>query len=137
MQLHRILYIAHMVHAGRNDGACLVSDEPFHARNLGPILPSVAKRVEAFGVRPIRNVFNSVPGVPEGQETEVIQEALARLAHTPAAKLIEIVLGAGGAWSRSYHEKASLRIPQADILAEYRVRFPDLAPRRLPASATP
>ncbi|MDA1024183.1 MAG: DUF4065 domain-containing protein [Proteobacteria bacterium] len=62
LKLQKILYIAHMFHMGKNDGAPLVEGE-FEAWDYGPVEPSVYKKVKMFGSDPIEDVFFGVPDV--------------------------------------------------------------------------
>lgn len=129
LQLQKILYIAHMLYAGRHEGNPLVGDETFEAWGYGPVLPSVYRHVSAFGNRPIKNVFHRVESVPmDTDEYKMITDAVDRLCRMSPFRLVEITHEPGSAWHRNYFPGVmGVDIPQADVVAEYHHRFPDAA----------
>lgn len=126
LQLQKILYIAHMLHTGRH-GEPLVGDEAFEAWGYGPVLPVVYQHASAFGDRPIKNVFHRVPDVPWGSpEHQIIVDAVERLSRMNPYRLVEITHEPVGAWHRNYFPGVKgIDIPQEDVMAEYKKRFPD------------
>ncbi len=127
LQLQKILYIAHMLYAGRNDGRQLIEDEAFEAWGYGPVLPSVYRHVSAFGNRPIKNVFHRVPDIPaDSEEHKLITDAVDRLGKMDPFRLVEITHEPGSAWHRNYFPGVmGVDIPQSDVVAEYQYRFRD------------
>ena len=51
LQLQKILYIAHMVYAGKNNGKRLIADDDFEAWDYGPVLSGLYHRISVFGTR--------------------------------------------------------------------------------------
>mgnify|MGYP006283548483 CR=1 FL=1 len=66
LELQKILYLAHMVHLGRTDGAPLVHGL-FEAWDYGPVHPDLYHRVKIFGSSPVKNIpgFNFEVQLPE------------------------------------------------------------------------
>jgi uncharacterized phage-associated protein len=123
LQLQKLLYIIQMVYAGRNAGAPFMR-EAFEAWDYGPVIPSLYRKVKMFGNRPIGNIFFSLPGQTLKDEEEfIITEACDSLLTKTPAQLVAITHWPGGAWSKNYIPNTmGIRIPQADILEEYRKR---------------
>ena len=113
-----------MLYAGRHGGK-LIDDEAFEAWGYGPVLPSVYRKVSAFGNRPIKNVFHRVPDVEDGSiEKKIVLDAVERLSRMSPFRLVEITHEPGSAWHRNYHPGAmGIDIPQNDVIAEYHNRF--------------
>ena len=76
LAVQKILYMAHMVHLGREHGP-LVHGQ-FEAWDYGPVHPVLYHKVKAFGARSIPNVFHMPREVPE-LEAETLSEACAQL----------------------------------------------------------
>lgn len=134
LQLQKILYIAHMVYAGRNEGSKLIDDDDFEAWSYGPVLPTVYRYVSSFGARPVGNIFRRVDDPGEGEETKIIQDAVRSLGGLPPFRLVSFTHRPGGAWDKNYfHGQMGIRIPHRDICDEYRERF--VNGERQPATA--
>lgn len=124
LQLQKILYMAHMVFAGRHHGAMLIDDDRFEAWDYGPVSPSVYHYVSSFGPRPIENIFRRVEDPHEGEEVSVIREAVKSLGHLPAFRLVNITHAGIGAWNANYKPGVyNSPIPQEDIVKEYVARY--------------
>lgn len=124
LQLQKILYIAHMVFAGRHDGAVLIGDDDFEAWSYGPVLPDVYRYVSSFGSRPVGNIFRRIEDPEEGEETQIIKDAVQSLGKVPPFKLVSFTHRPGGAWDKNYfHGQIGIHIPHRDICEEYRERF--------------
>ncbi|WP_110643244.1 type II toxin-antitoxin system antitoxin SocA domain-containing protein [Salinicola sp. CPA57] len=125
LQLHKILYLAHMVYSGDHDGSPLIEDERFQAWAYGPVLPSVYRYASSYGSSSIQNIFNHVPPVaPWSDEYKTIVDAVASLGEMAPFQLVEITHEPGSAWSRSYSpDVRNVTINQDDILREYQSRF--------------
>jgi len=124
LQLQKLLYIAHMLHAGRGEGHPLIEDEAFEAWDYGPVLPSVYRRASAFGNRPVGNIFHGVGEVEEQDVRELIENTVKKLSKMDAFRLVEIVHEPQGAWHRHYEPGVrGIVIPQEDIKGEYLSRF--------------
>lgn len=129
LKLQKILYIAHMVFAGKNGGALLI-DEPFEAWDFGPVLPSLYHRVKIFGNSPIKDVFpdaDYIEGKPEGLH---LTQACEHLAQKSAGDLIAITHWKYGAWAKHYRKGVhGIKIPLEDIVREYELRVSDQTAR--------
>lgn len=127
LQLQKILYIAHMLYAGRHQGAPLIGDEAFEAWGYGPVLPVVYHHVSAFGNRPVKNVFHRVEDVDlSSDEGKMIVDAVKRLSSMDPFRLVEITHEPKSAWHHLYQPgRLGIDIPQDAILAEYQNRFTD------------
>ena len=120
LKLQKILYLAHMVYMGRNNGEPLI-DELFEAWDYGPVLPSLYQRVKIFSNQPISDIFSEVELIEGTREAMVIEEACRHYLHKRAADLVTITHRDNGAWARNYDPPyCSNQIPNADILNEYR-----------------
>lgn len=123
LALQKMLYIAHMLYMGDNEGERLLdtSVNPFEAWEYGPVSPSAYGRVRVFGADPIGNVFRAVAsadGTPEAAYLDDIYEALSDW--TPG-QLVAFTHRKGGAWDRYYDSKRRhVVIPDEAILDEYR-----------------
>lgn len=128
LQLHKILYIAHMVFSGRN-GEPLISDERFQAWPYGPVLPSVYRYASSYGSSNIQNIFNHVPDAdPSSEEYKNIVQAVQALGSLDPFRLVDITHEPISAWAHRYESGARHAvIDQEAILDEYRKRFPEEA----------
>ncbi|WP_146747993.1 MULTISPECIES: Panacea domain-containing protein [Achromobacter] len=123
LQLQKILYLAHMVYAGRHKRP-MIADENFQAWNYGPVLPSVYHRASAFGARPIRNIFRSILCPSDPLAVELIDEAVDRFGNEPAFKLVKLTHDGKSAWSRHFTTGHwGVEIPFSSVLDEYAQRF--------------
>ena len=123
LALHKILYIACMVHIGRT-GNPLIRGQ-FEAWDYGPVQTTVYHRVKAFGSGPIKNVFHGISDA-EGAEAETLEEACEALLEERPARLVAITHITDGAWTKRYKEGGrSAVISNADMLEEYNVRWPN------------
>ncbi len=121
-RLQKILYIAHTIYMGRYDGACLVI-EPFQASDFGPISPKLYEHVDAFGARPIKNIFRTVEDFDDPEREDVLSRTLCACADLSPARLIGITHGRYSAWAKNYVPGLSgVVIPNRDILSEYAER---------------
>nr|WP_299241349.1 type II toxin-antitoxin system antitoxin SocA domain-containing protein [uncultured Halomonas sp.] len=125
LQLHKILYIAHMVYSGRHEGAPLIDDERFQAWAYGPVLPSVYRYASSYGSSNIQNIFNQVPPVNhQSDEYKAIAKAVANLGHLEPFQLVEITHEPESAWAHSYVPGTKHEIiDQQEIMNEYQQRF--------------
>lgn len=127
LQLHKILYIAHMVYAGNHNGCPLINDERFQAWAYGPVLPSVYRHASSHGSSSIQNIFNHVPAPdPTSEEYRVIADAVERLAELDPFRLVDITHEDQSAWAKTYTPGVKHAIiDQEAIMDEYRQRFPE------------
>ena len=119
LELQKILYLAHMVHLGRTDGAPLVHGL-FEAWDYGPVHPDLYHRVKIFGSSPVKNIFQSYADLPESLEREIIDEAYVKLGKLGSGQLVHITHRPGGAWETNYQpNQRGCFILNSDILKEY------------------
>ncbi|GAB2799174.1 hypothetical protein GCM10027040_27800 [Halomonas shantousis] len=125
LQLHKLLYIAHMLYSGTHEGEPLIHDEDFQAWDYGPVLPSVYRQCSAFGSSKIRNVFNHVlPDPSADDEYEFIQDVLKQFGDTHPYKLVELTHEPDSAWAHTYIPGVrNMPISHAEVLDEYQRRF--------------
>jgi uncharacterized phage-associated protein len=123
LKLQKILYLAHMVYLGRNNGEPLI-DELFEAWDYGPVLPSLYKRIKIFSSEPIpSNIFDDLPVISKSSEADIIEEACRHYLPKRAGELVTITHRDNGAWAKNYDPPyCNNQIPNEDILAEYRSR---------------
>jgi uncharacterized phage-associated protein len=120
--LHRILYVAQMLHLG-SEGTRLI-DACFQAWDFGPILPEPYRKLRIFGVRPIRDVFCSAHPINGASEAAALAEVSDHLMGVDPAKLVAITRRKGGAWARNYVPGLNgLVIPDVQIAEEYHARL--------------
>ena len=121
LKLQKILYIAQMVHMGRNDG-CPLMKAQFEAWDYGPVSPVLYQKVKAFGAKPIPNVFVNIPDA-DTEAQELLRETCSHWLSKTPGQLVENTHRRGGAWDRNYFPGArGLIIPNKDILSEYHQR---------------
>ena len=125
LQLQKILYLAHMIYAGRT-GRPLVRRE-FEAWDYGPVIPSVYRAASIFGAKPVRNVFHAIQDadpVEHAYELKMIEDAVAAFSTLPPFKLVEITHDKHSAWARHYDScNKGKVIPFESIRSEYNARF--------------
>ncbi|MGR4068265.1 Panacea domain-containing protein [Billgrantia sp. C5P2] len=126
LQLHKILYIAHMVYSGSHEEP-LIGDERFQAWAYGPVLPSVYRYASSYGSSSIRNIFNHVPDAdPTSDEYHTIVDAVESLGDMEPFRLVDITHEPISAWAHCYIPgERHVPIDQDAILNEYRQRFPE------------
>lgn len=123
LALQKILYMAHMVHMGRYDGAHLIDGE-FEAWDYGPVEPNVYQKVKAFGSKAIPNFFFSSRPIPDGIEDATIKEACEHLLRKSPGELVAMTHWQGGAWAKNYVPGVrGITISDADIICEYKARI--------------
>ncbi len=119
LQLHKIMYIAHMIHMGQHSGARLINSS-FEAWDYGPVEPHIYHKVKMFGSNPVENVFYFVRDVSSCAETATLDEACSKLLAKKPGELVAMTHWDKGAWARNYRPGVrGIKIPDADILAEY------------------
>ena len=123
LKLQKILYLAHMMYMGRNNGEPLINDK-FQAWDYGPVVPELYREVKMYGNGPIKAGFYSVPVIQGTKEAREIEEACSVLLHQPANRLVDFTHRAGGAWERNYIPGIKgIFIPNDEIVREYREIF--------------
>ena len=118
LQMQKILYLAHMVYMGENDGSPLI-DETFQSWDYGPVLPSLYYKVKFFGNKPVQDVFNRNKIWTDGEESRILKEAAKQFSNVHPGSLITLTHRENGAWDGTYIRGANIPIPNDKILAEY------------------
>lgn len=121
LELQKLLYLAHMIFMGRNNGDLLIS-ENFEAWDFGPVLSSLYQEAKIFG--PDR--ISALPKVKRNlnlSEHKVIKEVVTFFGKKTPGELVDLTHIRGGAWDRHYIPKVRhIVIPNSDILNEYKNR---------------
>jgi uncharacterized phage-associated protein len=119
LKLQKILYVAHMFHLGRNNGAPLVHGL-FEAWDYGPVHPDLYRRAKIFGSDPVENIFHGYPELEAGSERAILDEAYESLGSAAPGRLVNATHRKGGAWETNYVPGIlHCIIPNEDILREY------------------
>ncbi|WP_447926107.1 Panacea domain-containing protein [Vreelandella sp. EE27] len=125
LELHKLLYIAHMLYLGSSNGEPLIYDEDFQAWDYGPVLPSVYRHCSAFGSSQIKNVFHHIPLSDDtNREIGFIRSVLNQFGGLGPYALVELTHEDDSAWAHTYVPGyRNLSISQSEILNEYQRRF--------------
>ena len=118
--LHRILYIAAIIFAGRTGGGQMIT-EGFEAWDYGPILPTLYNHLRPFGNEKINvDVFPDADRLGSNEYTRhLIEETCPKFKGVKSAELVALTQLNDGAWSRNYRKGAGLVIPVGDMQDEY------------------
>lgn len=120
LQLQKILYLAHMVFMGNNDGEPLIRNN-FEAWDYGPVVPDLYHEAKKYGSKPIRMGFYSFQDISNSPEEAELVRACERLLSKSPSRLVDFTHRPGGAWDRNYIPGArGVIIPNQHILEEYR-----------------
>jgi uncharacterized phage-associated protein len=120
LELQKILYMAQMMHMGRNNGLRLV-DVDFEAWDYGPVAPELYHKVKGYGSDAIEDVFYDARSFKEGDQRRVLlDEVCEALVGRRPGELVEITHWSRGAWAKNYVARArGVEIPDSDIRREY------------------
>lgn len=122
LALQKILYLCHMMYAGQSGGDRLV-DSAFEAWDMGPVVPSLYRRVKAFGADAIGDVFWDAQPIQDKKVLDVVNPTADLLFKKTPGQLVAITHQPHGAWAKNYrYDARGLVIPHEDILDEYRAR---------------
>lgn len=123
LTIHKILYFAHMLSLGRSSGDKPLVSSGFEAWDKGPVSPQVYHVAKVFGSNPVGNVFHTVRSAQQGDDLDVLKEVAEILRDKKPGELIAITHWSDGAWAKNYVPQVrGIKIPDADILDEYRLR---------------
>ncbi|MES1942692.1 hypothetical protein PC39_01155 [Salinisphaera sp. PC39] len=124
LQLQKILYLAHMIYMGENDGEPLV-DGHFQAWDYGPVHPAIYHKAKAFGRGHVKNVFHGAKDLPDSsREAALLKRAVDSLGKVSPSTLVSITHSSTGAWYKHYEPGCNRSIiPDHDIYQEYKARF--------------
>ena len=132
MEMQKILYIAHMVYMGENDGEPLVHGY-FEAWEYGPVHPELYHYIKLFGAGPVTNEyghFDFVDHLPKGPERRKLDRACKFFPHGSGPKLVHITHWPKGAWSKCHTGERFIRITDDAIIGEFRARLKDMKTRK-------
>ena len=124
LQVHKLLYLAHMVYLGRENTPLV--DETFQAWMFGPVLPKVYNKFKIFGNSPVRRqIFNNLeyPRIEQEEKEEflVLKETWELLKDKKGWELVSLTHREGGAWEKYFYPDANSLIPNESIIEEYRM----------------
>lgn len=121
LQVHKLLYLAHMVYLGRNEIPLV--DELFQAWMFGPVLPTVYNKFKIFGSSPIRRQFFNNLESPKEEEKKpeylILEETWRLLKDKKGWELVSLTHREGGAWEEYFYPEANSLIPNEAIIKEY------------------
>ncbi len=124
LELQKILYIANMIHLGR-EGHPLIN-EKFEAWVYGPVVPELYHRAKIFGADPVKNIFVNYLSLDKNNYKLVSNTLTLTYNMTSsfsASRLIAITHWDRGAWIKKYnYRNPSTIIRDEDILDEYNNR---------------
>ena len=119
LRIQKLIYLAHMFHLGKNEGAPLV-DGFFEAWDYGPVHPVLYHKAKIFGAREVKNVFRSYHDLEDGSEKYCLDAIQDSLKDFTGAQLVTVTHREKGAWAKNYVPGArGVRISNEDILEEY------------------
>ena len=128
LAMQKLIYIAHMVHMGKNDGEPLVFGH-FEAWDYGPVHPQLYQVLKVFGSKPVQgSALISAPIVQDEGVSALLNDAVRSLSDS-AARLVAITHWEKGAWAKHYVPGVKgIVIPDEDILQEFKDR--QVAPQK-------
>lgn len=110
-----------MVYLGEH-GEPLV-DGAFEAWDLGPVEPTLYRKVKAYGDKPVQDVFSVQKFATTTAEYESIKDIYDQLGDRRPSTLVGITHEDHGAWARYYTPGVNgIIIPNQAILREYNER---------------
>lgn len=123
VEVNSLLYIATMFHAGQTGQRLL--DAGFEAWTQGPIVVKLEDRIEAFGIRPVSDVFGCAPVIPPASaEQESLTLVCDALDGRSVTALVAMTRWKRSAWSAVYDPlRPGRAIPLDALIEEYRARF--------------
>lgn len=125
LQLQKLMYLAQMIHMGRNDGKRLFKGT-FQAWDYGPVESNLYHKVKGFGSGPIPSVFSEALAFEDDDpRRKVMDDVCERFLKFSAGDLVDITHSDKGAWAKHYTPRARNNvIPDEEIFEEYKRRNP-------------
>jgi len=77
-----------MYFLGKSNNKHPLLTSKFKSSDFGPIVPSIFKKLEMFGNRPILNIFSSISDIKDYEKLKLIKECYKSLSIFSNAKLI-------------------------------------------------
>lgn len=120
LSLQKILYLAQLFSIGTGEKAI---DANFIATDFGPVIQSVYRHTNIYGIRPIKYIpFHAEKLQTDEKSEQLIREVTGELAHKNLAWLVGQTQWRHGAWAKAYRPNIKIMITDCDILEEYRNR---------------
>ena len=121
LEVQKMAYLAQMFFMGQRDGTPLISGT-FEAWDFGPVHPALYHELKVYGAEIIGpEAFQAYSTVPDAHEGASFLDAA--VDELPREKLVGITHWREGAWRKNYKPMVrGIRIPNSDILEEYRKR---------------
>jgi len=129
LQLQKLMYLAQMIHMGRNNGKALFTGT-FQAWDYGPVEPNLYHQVKGFGSGAIRDVFSKALRFEDDDpRRKVMDDVCDRFLKFSAGDLVDITHADTGAWAKVYTPRArNVPISDEEIFDEYKRRNPKKFP---------
>lgn len=116
--LQKILYLIHMIYAGRNKDRLI--DEDFEAWDYGPVLPKLYHKVKCFGNKSIQNIFYDEEEPLNSLLLDFIKDSYKYFSENTPSQLVAMTHSQNGGWWIAYNPLMKKnKIPFESILAEY------------------
>ncbi len=132
LELHKILYLAHMVYLGENDGKPLIDKGNFQAWMYGPVHPILYRHIKKPRRSSIvdESIFDNIEDLSKNtyeKEIKVLEKLSKWFPSGSGGELLAVTHWKEGAWSNNYKYGQNKNIPDEDILEEYKKREKDFA----------
>jgi uncharacterized phage-associated protein len=122
LPLQKLLYLSHMAFMGEQNGLPLI-DGHFEAWDLGPVEPTLYRKVKAYGDKAIVDIFPHDLLEKSSKAYKIISEVYEQLKNAHPGQLVSITHWDEGAWASHYKPGyRGIVIPNEAILDEYRKR---------------
>ncbi len=123
LEVHKLIYIAHMYMFGKSDGKKKLISEPFEAWPYGPVLRSLYTDLCSNGANPIPSrAFVDIEIPREKEEYTTLKAVVTALVDHNSAQLVANTHREGGAWDKTYQSGKKIEIEDQAILEEYKIR---------------
>lgn len=111
-RLHKILFLSSLIYAHRTGGNVLISDDDFYAESCGPVLKKLDKRIDAFGARAYKNLFNGISLEKANKESlKVIEDCIHHYEASETYSFINVCKGY--AWNSHYSKHPRAITPES------------------------
>lgn len=125
LELHKILYLAQMIHLGQDKGVPLFYDD-FEAWKYGPVVPEMYQMVKHLGADAIpADTFSHVQEIGRDHPLyEFLDEVGEGLVPMHGWQLGYLTRDEDGAWGKYYKPHVrGIVIPKEAMIDEYKTRF--------------
>ena len=123
LKLQKLMYIAQVIHMGRNDGERLF-DANFEAWDYGPVIPEIYHSLKKFGSSPVKDIFYDAKTFRDDDTRRTVMDDVCdRFLKYSAGDLVEITHSDLGAWAKYYVPGArNIIIEDEALFGEYKER---------------